>query len=220
MLLTNTDLWCSDRQAGGSAKENGAPAQIVAVTRAMINFGKNVDDVSQLSRSMEGIFHKHVSRGVNAEQYPAVGECFLKAAKEVLGDEMPEEICEAWKIGFGALAEVYIENEMALRRELEEKAGYEGFKEFLVGDVEEKENSCAFWLNGSELKQKDVNGMYVGVNVEKGGGMVSGKILQTSENGMRVEVKNGKGKAAMVVREKIRKGEKLLVSVPCGKTRK
>lgn len=117
--------------------EGGLPAQIAALTNSIIGFARNIENLDLVSRSIEGVCHKHISRGVSAEQYGGIAECFLSAMVHVLGSEASEEIMSSWTEAFALLASLYIQKEAKIRGELEETAGYSGFVSMYVLNTEE-----------------------------------------------------------------------------------
>lgn len=208
-----------DRQSGGVTKDHGAPAQIIAVTNSLISFGSNIESLSRIAPSMEVIFHKHVSRGVTAGQYPGVGESFLKAAKTVLGEGISQEILDAWGQGFAALAEIYIAKEDALRAELEARAGYSGLVEMNVGWIEDSDKGRRIRLGGVQMTG-EFEGMYLSLYLAELETMMSAKIVGVSEEGLLVFVPNGKEKTSRYMLEKVQVGDQIKVSVPFGRKRK
>ncbi len=53
-----------DRQLKGATKTEGLPAQVFALSRAIMSYAANIDRLEVLTPMIIGIAHKHVSRGV------------------------------------------------------------------------------------------------------------------------------------------------------------
>ena len=76
-----------------------------------------------MSSAVELITEKHVSLHIQPEQYVIVGDCLLKAIKEVLGDAATDDIVEDWKKAFFFLADLFISIE---KKKYDEQLAQEG----------------------------------------------------------------------------------------------
>ncbi|MDJ0719817.1 MAG: globin domain-containing protein [Prochloraceae cyanobacterium] len=95
-----------------SAQANGTqPAKLAA---AIQNYATHLDDLEKLLVMVDKIAYRHIQTQVLPEQYPIVGECLLKAIKEVLGNQVSKEVITAWSVAYQKLAEVFINREQEI----------------------------------------------------------------------------------------------------------
>ncbi|MEK1833223.1 globin domain-containing protein [Priestia megaterium] len=99
----------------------------MALANTVYAAAQYIDRLETLLPVVKQIAHKHRSIGVKAEHYPIVGEFLLKAIKDVLKEAATDEIIEAWKEAYGAIADVFISVEQELYEEAEEK-GWKDYK--------------------------------------------------------------------------------------------
>lgn len=203
-------------------QEGGLPAQVVGLTNSIIAFARNVDKLDRVVRGIEGVCHKHISRGVSAKQYDAIAECFLSAMVHVLGVDATEEIMSAWTEGFALLASLYIESENKIRGELEEKAGYSGFVSMAVLDIEDDEEGN----RNISLKPEEypvpphLPGQFLTFSITKKDGektMTSMKIKDDGTDSIWIFVPLSKEKASQYLLHDVKIGGVLNASIPCGK---
>lgn len=204
-------------------EEDGVPKQVASLTNAVMSYAKNIDKVEQLQPAIERISHKHVSRGVSAAQYDKIGECLLKAMKDVLGDAMTDETANAWAEAYGFLANAFIATEERLQKELSEKAGYSGFVEMTVVDLEvDEDGSKRMSLTSDEHGAPEhMAGQFVAVVIEKEGEEPTMTSMMTVRESVKdalwIYVPMSKEKASKYLLEEVEVGSVLKVSVPCGK---
>ena len=74
-------------------------------------YTENIDDLSQLSETLNTIAIAHTKNNVRADQYPMVGRVFMDSFEFVLEDKATEELLEAWKEAYQCLACVLIDME-------------------------------------------------------------------------------------------------------------
>lgn len=188
-------------------------------------YAKNIDNVQVILPVVEKICHKHVSRGVSPAQYDAVGECLIKAMKDVLGDAATDEITGAWTEAYGFLASVFIDTEKRIKAGLEEKAGYSGFVPMSVVDiVENEEGGKKLSLSPEDLPIPPHSaGQFLSFSIEREGEeptMTSMKIIMDEEkDSLWVEVPKCEEKASLYLLEEVKVGSVLSVSTPCGKVK-
>ena len=95
-----------------SAQANGTqPAKLAT---AVYSYATHIDDLESLKAMVDKIAHRHVATHVLPEEYPIVGECLLKAIKDVLGDAATEDVMTAWTEAYQALAGVFINREQQI----------------------------------------------------------------------------------------------------------
>lgn len=96
---------------------------------ALLNYAKNIDDLTPLQDFVEQIVVKHVGLQVKAEHYPIVGSSLITALKELLGPEVATEgFIEAWATAYGNLAQILINAEFSLYQ----KQPWDGYRNFTV----------------------------------------------------------------------------------------
>lgn len=96
---------------------------------ALLNYAKNIDDLTPLQDFVEQIVVKHVGLQVKAEHYPIVGNSLITTIKDLLGPEVAtEEFVDAWVTAYGNLAQILINAEFSLYQ----KQPWQGFREFSV----------------------------------------------------------------------------------------
>lgn len=214
----------SDRQKGGVSREGGLPAQIAALTNSIIGFARNIDNLDLVVRSIQGVCHKHISRGVSVEQYDAIAECFLSAMLHVLGEEASENIMSSWTEAFALLASLYIQNEARIRKELEAKAGYSGFVNMCVLATEEDDDgNKKISLKPESLPVPSHKpGQFVSIAITTNNGeetMTSMKIADDENDRLWISVPKSMEKASLYLLTNVNVGSILKVSIPCGKSR-
>ncbi|TCP32307.1 nitric oxide dioxygenase [Scopulibacillus darangshiensis] len=140
-----------------------------ALAQAVLAAAKHIDKLEAILGSVKGIAHKHRSIGVKPEHYPIVGENLLWAIKDVLGDAATDEIMQAWEIAYGEIAKVFIAIEDALREEVKNRHGWNGYLPFKVDrKVEESSVITSFYLkpvNGQELPEFEA-GQYISIKLD------------------------------------------------------
>ncbi|PVH17615.1 uncharacterized protein CXQ87_000506 [Candidozyma duobushaemuli] len=100
---------------------------------ALLNYAKNIDDLTPLTDFVNQIVVKHVGLQVRAEHYPVVGSHLIATMGKLLGEKIATpEFVEAWSIAYGNLAQLLIDAEFAEYQ----KQPWEGFKDFVVTRIE------------------------------------------------------------------------------------
>lgn len=124
-------------------------AQPRALAQAVLRYARHIDELEQLGELVTRIVHKHVALQIQPEHYPIVGQCLLRAIREVLGAEIAtDEVLAAWAAAYEQLAGLLITNEAKL---YDEKAlapgGWRGARSFRV-TRKEKESAeiTSFYL--------------------------------------------------------------------------
>lgn len=198
------------------------PAQLVALTNSLLAYAENIDKLSVVEATITRICEKHVSRAVLPVHYGAVGECYLAAMQEELGEAATPEIVTAWALAFGVLAGMYIDREEQMRKEWEERAGYSGFVKMTVLKVEDAPKGA----KSLSLKPVDYGvpkhekGQFVSLLVEKHGEEPTTTSMNISDNetdSMTISVPQSKERSSRYLLEEVNVGDHLNVSIPCGK---
>ena len=97
--------------------------QRLALAQAVLAYARNIDNLGVLASAVERIAQKHIGYAIQPEHYPYVAKALLDAIQEVLGDAATPEIIEAWGEAYWFLADLLIEREATIRKEIEAKPG-------------------------------------------------------------------------------------------------
>lgn len=107
--------------------------QARALADAVYAVASNIDNIEVLLPAVVQIAHKHRSLQIKPEHYPIVGENLLLAISQVLGLDPGSEIISAWAKTYDLIAQVFIDLEAQLYKDVESQpGGWSGFKEFEV----------------------------------------------------------------------------------------
>ncbi|EGW33857.1 uncharacterized protein SPAPADRAFT_59223 [Spathaspora passalidarum NRRL Y-27907] len=102
---------------------------------ALLNYAKNIEDLTPLVGFVKQIVAKHVGLQVKAEHYPIVGTCLIETMVEILPAEIATgEFIEAWSTAYGNLAKLLIDMEAAEYT----KQPWTEFREFSVTKIEDE----------------------------------------------------------------------------------
>lgn len=206
--------------------------QQTALANAVYAAAANIDRLPAILPVVKQIAHKHRSLGIQAEQYPIVGENLLKAIKDVLGDAATDDILQAWAEAYGVIADVFIQVEKDMYTAAESKPG--GWRDFRAFKVEKKQQESdvitSFYLvpkDGGEISSFEP-GQYVSVKLQIPGEKYT-HIRQYSLSDApgkpyyRISVKKEEGdgscpagKASVYLHEHVNEGDELLLSAPAG----
>lgn len=66
----------------------------------------SLDDVNQFINKLHQMGSRHVSYGVEKEDYPVLIHAFLLTLEQHLGDRYNDDVAEAWEIVFTTLADI------------------------------------------------------------------------------------------------------------------
>lgn len=115
-----------------------------ALAAAVYGYAAHIDNLSALGDAVNHIANKHASLYIQPEQYAIVGKYLLAAMKEVLGDAMTPELLEAWKVGYGDLADIFMKTEGDLYKHAH---GWTDWREFRIArKVKESSEITSFYL--------------------------------------------------------------------------
>ncbi|GAB0172858.1 MAG: globin domain-containing protein [Helicobacter trogontum] len=90
-------------------QKNGKQPKALAM--AVLNAAMNIENLDSIRSQIESIGKTHVKLNVKKEHYPIVGECLIKALKNVLQENATDEILQAWEKAYQEIANYYIEVE-------------------------------------------------------------------------------------------------------------
>ncbi|RZL01783.1 MAG: NO-inducible flavohemoprotein [Rubrivivax sp.] len=126
--------------------------QARALAGAVLAYAANIDRLEALAGALPRIIQKHVALGVQPEHYPIVGQCLLRAIKDVLGDAATDEIIAAWGEAYTALAQLLIDaEEQVYQAHAAQTGGWRGTRAFKVArKVAESELITSFYLEPAD----------------------------------------------------------------------
>ncbi|WP_028312009.1 NO-inducible flavohemoprotein [Derxia gummosa] len=104
-----------------------------ALAGAVLAYAAHIDRLDEIAPALPAIIQKHVSLGITPEQYPIVGQCLLRAIREVLGEAATDDILAAWAEAYGELAELLIAaEEQVYAATAAQPGGWRGLRRFVV----------------------------------------------------------------------------------------
>lgn len=95
---------------------------------SLLNYAKNIDDITPLVGFVRQIEEKHVALQVEPYMYKIVGSCLLETMQKMLGVDASDPLIEAWTVAYGNLAQILIDAEHVLYL----KNAWQGFRDFTV----------------------------------------------------------------------------------------
>lgn len=121
-----------------------------ALAFSVLMYAKNIDRLENLGPVASQIINKHVSLNVRADHYPIVGQCLIRAIREVLGEAIATDaVLEAWGAAYQQLADILIGAEEAVYKKNEEAVGgWRNDRAFtLVHKVRESSEIVSFYFS-------------------------------------------------------------------------
>jgi nitric oxide dioxygenase len=143
--------------------------QQTALANAVLAAAKYIDDLTAILPAVSQIAQKHRSLGIQAEQYPIVGENLIHAIKDVLKEAATDEIIEAWTKAYGEISNAFIGVERDLYGAAEQAVGgWKDFRPFTIWKkVVESDVITSFYLipaDGKEIASFK-SGQYISVKL-------------------------------------------------------
>ncbi|GIM46436.1 flavohemoprotein [Collibacillus ludicampi] len=206
--------------------------QQTALANAVYAAAAHIDNLEAIMPTVIQIAHKHRSLGIKPEHYPIVGKYLLMAIKDVLGDAATDEIIEAWREAYQAIADVFISVEADMYRQAEQQeGGWADFRNFVVDKkVKESDVITSFYLKPEDGKAiaSFLPGQYISVKVSIPGDQYT-HIRQYSlsdspgKDYYRISVKREDGSAdkqagvvSTFLHNHVQEGDILRISAPAG----
>lgn len=190
---------------------------------ALLNYAKNIDDLTPLTDFVNQIVVKHVGLQIKAEHYPIVGTCLISTMGKLLGEKIATpEFVEAWSTAYGNLAQLLINAEHAVY----ERQPWDGFKTFTVTKIiEEADDVKSVYFtpaDGSKIAAP-LHGQYLGFRF-----LVPGTDIEKSreysiseyptQNEYRISIKKlQNGAVSTYVHENLKVGDQFKVAPPTGR---
>ncbi|GER05709.1 flavohemoprotein [Iodidimonas muriae] len=215
-----------------NAANQSAGLQQRALAGAICAYAANIDNLGALRDAVELIAQKHASLQIKPEHYPIVGENLLASIREVLGEGATDEVIDAWAQAYGFLADILINREAQIYRDLASAdGGWEGFKAFeVIKKQRESDVITSFYLapkDGAPLPHFKP-GQYITLRLPTPDGQTTMRNYSLSDmpgqNWFRISVKREDGKGAEVpggfvsnhLHKAIEPGAVVEVAPPCG----
>ncbi|KAK8079899.1 nitric oxide dioxygenase [Apiospora hydei] len=106
-----------------------------ALTSLILSFAANVSHLSELGTKLERVANKHVSLGIQPDQYEIVGKYLIRALAAVLGAAMTEEVRVAWTKAYWIMANMLMSREVQLYKSFGTWTGWRKF--YISGKIPE-----------------------------------------------------------------------------------
>ncbi|TDR56907.1 nitric oxide dioxygenase [Halomonas ventosae] len=117
-------------------QDGGQPRALAGAVLAYVGLRQ---DPQQARGVLATVVSKHVSLGIQPDQYPIVGECLMAAIGEVLGEAVTPEVAAAWSSLYEELAGLLIELEDHRYREFEQQpGGWRGTRRFRIAETRQE----------------------------------------------------------------------------------
>ncbi len=145
-----------------------------ALANGVLMYARHIDRLDALGPLVAQIINKHVAMQVLPEHYPLVGNCLLRAIREVLGEAIATDaVIDAWAAAYQQLADLLIGQEERLyQAKAEAPGGWRGARPFRIArKVKESEEITSFHLqaeDGGPLMEF-LPGQYIGLRLEING---------------------------------------------------
>lgn len=109
--------------------------QSQALATAVYAAAAHIDRLDELKPVLLPVLHKHRSLQIKPFMYDIVGTELIGAIQDVLGDAATPDIIEAWTIGYGEIANLFISLEAELYAQDEQAIAFEGYQPFVLETV-------------------------------------------------------------------------------------
>lgn len=196
-----------------------------ALANGVLVYARHIDKLEELGGLVAQIIHKHVSLQIQAEHYPIVGGCLLRAIRDVLGAEIAtDSVIAARAAAYQQLADILIGAEEKIYADTAAApGGWRGARAFKVARKEaESSEISSFYLepqDGGALPDF-APGQYIGLRLVVNGEEIRRNYsLSAAPNGqsLRISVKRQSGGlASNHLHEQVQVGDLLDVFPPAG----
>lgn len=200
-------------------------AQPKILAFALVNYAKNIDDLTPLLGFVEQIVEKHAGLQVTPDQYDIVGSCLLKTLKEMVGEGATDEFMTAWKDAYYYLANILISLEKSrYAEELKIDHAWLGFKDAKIESIkDEAENIKSLLIKPVDGKVAEFHpGQYITIRFTVDGAVQSREYSISNELNnpeyYRISVRRIKGGVVSnFVHDKLAEGTDVQITAPYGK---
>ena len=203
----------------------GTGDQPRALANGVLMYAKHIDRLEALGDLVASIVNKHVALQILPEHYPMVGDCLLRAIREVLGAEVATDaVIEAWAAAYGQLADILIGAEKQVYdATAQAEGGWRGLRNFVVAQkmAESDEiTSFVFTPVDGQPVMAFQPGQYIGVRLIVDGEEIRRQYsLSAPPNGRsyRISVKREPGgKASNHLHDEVHPGSLVALMPPSG----
>ncbi len=141
-----------------------------ALANGVLMYARHIDELDQLGGLLARIINKHVALQIQAEHYPIVGACLLRAIETVLGSDIATpQVLSAWGNAYQQLADILIAAEAEVyQHKAEAPGGWRGGRDFtLAARVQESEEIVSFYFEPADGEAiLDFSpGQYIGIKL-------------------------------------------------------
>ncbi|MBW8453560.1 NO-inducible flavohemoprotein [Stutzerimonas stutzeri] len=145
-----------------------------ALANGVLMYARHIDRLDALGPLVAQIINKHVALQVLPEHYPLVGNCLLRAIREVLSKAIATDaVIDAWAAAYQQLADLLIGQEEHLyQAKAEAPGGWRGARPFRIArKVKESEEITSFHLQAEDdgPLMEFLPGQYIGLRLEING---------------------------------------------------
>ncbi|WP_085317231.1 NO-inducible flavohemoprotein [Derxia lacustris] len=195
-----------------------------ALAGAVLAYAAHIDRLEEIAPALPAIIQKHVSLGIAPEHYPIVGQCLLRAIREVLGEAATDDILAAWAEAYGELAALLIAAEEKVYADTAaQPGGWRGTRRFVVARrVRESDEILSLHLrpeDGGALPAW-LPGQYIALVLDIGGATLRRNYSLSAApggDGLRISVKRqAGGVASNWLHDQAVEGTVLAVTPPAG----
>ncbi|OIN65927.1 oxidoreductase [Exiguobacterium sp. KRL4] len=109
--------------------------QSQALATAVYAAAAHIDRLEELKPTLLPVLHKHRSLQIKPFMYDIVGTELIGAIQDVLGDAATPDIIDAWTIGYGEIANLFISLEAELYKQDEHDKAFVGYQPFLIDTI-------------------------------------------------------------------------------------
>ncbi|WP_404375831.1 NO-inducible flavohemoprotein [Vreelandella aquamarina] len=195
-----------------------------ALASAVLAYVQLRNDPAKARATLAVVVSKHVSLGIQPEQYPIVGECLMAAIGEVLGDAVTPAIADAWGALYNELAALLIDLEDKRYREFEQRpGGWRGTRRFNIAGIRQESaliRSFVLEPEDGEPVADHAPGQYIGVRLTIGGETVYRHYsLSDTPNGhsYRISIKReAEGHVSRYFHDVLKPGDTIELLPPAG----
>ncbi|EIK97651.1 bifunctional nitric oxide dioxygenase/dihydropteridine reductase 2 [Pseudomonas sp. M47T1] len=141
-----------------------------ALANGVLMYARHIDELDQLGGLLARIINKHVALQIQAEHYPIVGACLLRAIEEVLGSDIATPaVLAAWGNAYQQLADILIAAEAEVyQQKADAPGGWRGGRDFrLAARVQESAEIVSFYfepVDGQAILDFSA-GQYIGIKL-------------------------------------------------------
>ncbi|WP_444678747.1 NO-inducible flavohemoprotein [Halomonas sp. E19] len=207
-----------------NAAHQHSGAQQRALAGAVLAYVQLRQDPARARDVLGIVVEKHVSLGIQPDQYPIVGECLMAAIGEVLGDALTPEIADAWGALYQELADLLIDLERQRYDAFaQQPGGWYGLRRFRIAATRQESAVIRSFVLEPEdggAVAEHAPGQYIGVRF-----MIDGEPVYRhyslsdipNGRGYRISVKReAEGRASRHLHDALAVGDTLDLLPPAG----